>query len=51
MAHNAAHLNAKIILVVTVYSVRYIGSLSPLLPPGISVLVLITKVVQDVKLI
>ena len=53
MAHNVANLNAKIILVVTVYSVRYIylntytiGSSSPPYLP-----VFITKMSQDVKLI
>ena len=50
MAHNADHLHAKIILVVTVYSDRYRLPL-PLQPPGSSVPVFITKVVQDVKLI
>ena len=62
MAHNVANLNAKIILVVTVYSVRYIFKifkyiliyyrlLLPSLPPGISVPVFTTKMSQDVKLI
>ena len=45
-----AHLNAEIILVVTVCSVRYRLPL-PVLPPGISVPVFVTKVAQDVKLI
>ena len=51
MAHNTAqaHLNAKIILVVMVYNVRYcLYSLSPFLPPGISVPAFIMKVAQDV---
>ena len=51
MAHIAAHLNAGIILVVTVLRVIYFSSLSPLLPPEVSVPVFIAKVAQDVKLI
>ena len=51
MAHNAAHLNAEIILVVTVHSVRYTWAPSHLLPPRISVPIFFTKVAQDVKLI
>ena len=51
MAHTAANVKAEIILVVdTQCSVTY-KQHSPLLLPGISVSVFITKVAPDVKLI